>query len=82
VNMAQYDRSGRMNYEHFDVSPAGGTVDPLPTHIGSLGGLTNYRFLTSDPWTIKLNLNEWIRFTRPGNIGSSSPARGSECEIL
>ncbi|HZE70173.1 MAG TPA: hypothetical protein VE135_11695 [Pyrinomonadaceae bacterium] len=66
VNMAQYDRSGRMNYEHFDVSPAGGTVDPLPTHIGSLGGLTNYRFLTSDPWTIKLNLNEWIRFTRPG----------------
>jgi len=40
VNMAQYDRSGRMNYEHFDVSPAGGTVDPLPTHIGSLGGLT------------------------------------------
>ena len=22
--------------------------------------------LSSEPWTIKLNLNEWVRFTRPG----------------
>ena len=65
VNMAQYHRSGRMEYEQFVVSPAEGTVDPLAQNwVG--GGLTSYRFLSSEPWTIKLNLNEWIRFTQPG----------------
>jgi hypothetical protein len=66
VNMAQYDRSGRMNYERFEVSPADGAVDPLPHQTGSLGGLTNHQFLALKPWSIKLNLNEWVRFTRPG----------------
>jgi hypothetical protein len=31
-----------------------------------MGGLTNFQFLATKPWTIKLNINEWIRFTRPG----------------
>src|SRR5258705_2898297 len=66
VNMAHYDRSGRMNYERFSVSPAEGAVDPLPTYTGSMGGLTNFKYLTSEPWMIKLNLNEWVRFTQPG----------------
>ncbi|HKE57193.1 MAG TPA: hypothetical protein VKB46_10840, partial [Pyrinomonadaceae bacterium] len=66
INRAQYDRSGRMNYEEFKVLPADGAEDPLPTYKGSMGGLTSYEFLTKDPWTIGLNLNEWIRFTRPG----------------
>lgn len=66
VNMAQYDRSGRMNYEHFSVIPADGAVDPLPTYQGSMGGLTNFQFLTGDPWSITLNLNEWVRFYQPG----------------
>jgi hypothetical protein len=66
INMAQYDRSGRMNYEHFIISPAEGAVDPLPTHAGSMGGLRSFSFLGPEPWTIKLNLNEWVRFTRPG----------------
>ena len=66
VNMAQYDRGGRMNYERFVVSPSDGAVDPLPTYNGSMGGLTSYQFLSPEPWTIKLNLNEWIRFTQPG----------------
>lgn len=66
VNMAQYDRSGRMNYEHFEASPADGAVDPLPTYTGGMGGLTNFKYLTPEPWTIKLNLNEWVRFTQPG----------------
>jgi hypothetical protein len=64
VNMAQYDRSGRMSYEHFTLTPAEGVVDPLPTFTGSLGGLTNHKVLTA--WTLNLNLNEWIRFTQPG----------------
>lgn len=66
VNMAQYDRSGRMNYERFILVPSDGTVDPLPTYTGSMGGLTGYNFLSSEPWAIKLNLNEWVRFTRAG----------------
>lgn len=66
VNMAQYDRSGRMNYEHFTVSPAQGAVDPLVNYLSVSGGLTSFQFLSSAPWTIKVNLNEWVRFNQPG----------------
>jgi hypothetical protein len=67
INLAQYDRSGRMNYEHFTVSPGRGAVDPLNTYSSMVGGgLTSFQFLSSAPWTIKLNLNEWVRFTQPG----------------
>jgi hypothetical protein len=66
INMAEYDRGGRMNYERFIVSPAEGAVDPLPDRMG-MGGLTNFKFLTPEPWTIKLNLNEWVRFSQPGD---------------
>lgn len=66
VNMAQYDRSGRMSFERFDILPADGVVDPLPNNFSISGGLTNFSFLNPKPWTIKLNLNEWVRFTRPG----------------
>jgi hypothetical protein len=67
VNMAQYDRVGRMNYERFSVSPVEGVVDPLPpSYSGSMGGLTNFKFLAPDPWPLRVNLNEWVRFTQPG----------------
>ena len=65
LNMAQYDRSGRTPYEQFNISPAEGVVDPLPNN-GSMGGITSFQFLTTQPLTIKLNLNEWVRFTQPG----------------
>jgi len=64
VDQAQYDRSGRMNYEHFGVTPSDGAVDPLAeyyrsgTHMG--GGLRGFAFLTGKPWSIRLNLNEWV----------------------
>jgi hypothetical protein len=69
LNEAQYDRSGRMDYEHFIITPGDGAIDPLADyynepHMG--GGLTGFRFLTKKPWVIELNLNEWIRFTKPG----------------
>jgi hypothetical protein len=67
INMAQYDRSGRMNYEQFNLSPSGGAVDPLAGHLGGMGGLTSFQFLTPEPWTITLNLNKWLRFTQPGD---------------
>jgi hypothetical protein len=66
LNMAQYDRSGRMGYEHFSLSPSEGAVDPLPTYGGGMGGMRTYRFLSPEPATINLNLNEWVRFTQPG----------------
>src|SRR5579859_3902422 len=57
INMAQYDRSGRMNYEHFEVSPSGATVDPLDGKLfGIMGGLTGFKCLAAEPWTILLNL--------------------------
>jgi hypothetical protein len=68
VDEASYDRSGRMNHEHFRVQPAKGAVDPIPadglSFIG--GGLTNFEYLNPKPWEIRLNLNEWIAFTTPG----------------
>src|SRR3981189_288946 len=62
VNMAQYDRSGRMEYERFILVPASGAVDPLAGRTpGVGGGLTGFKFLDAEPWTITLNLNEWLR---------------------
>jgi len=67
INMAQYDRSGRMEYEHFHVTPEAGAVDPLANRTpGPGGGLSGFNFLDAQPSTIKLNLNEWVRFTKPG----------------
>jgi len=72
VNMAGYDRSGRMGYEKFLVEPTGGTKDPILVYFesGTLfmsGGLTNFRFLSDSPYVIHLDLNEWVRIDKPGN---------------
>jgi hypothetical protein len=68
INMAQYDRSGRMNYEHFNVFPTEGAVDPLENYEGGVGGgLTGFKFLAPEPWIITLNINEWVRFTQTGD---------------
>ncbi len=76
VNLAHYDRSGRMEYERFRVAPARGAVDPLADRPGGIGGgLTTYKFLGAEPSTIALNLNEWLRFTRPGEYRLSVTSR-------
>jgi hypothetical protein len=71
INLARYDRSGRMNYEEFVVEPKEATQDPLQLYFSSIagflgGGLTGFEFLTLFPSVIHLNLNEWVRFERPG----------------
>jgi hypothetical protein len=79
VNAATYDRSGRMEYERFTVSPSGGSVDPLaPRAFGMMGGLTGFQFLSAKPWSIRLNVNEWIRFTRPGTYRLTITSRRIE----
>jgi hypothetical protein len=71
TNMASYDRSGRMAYEEFHVTPAYGWVDPLNVYFGSSsgymgGGLTVFAPLSEKPTFVNLNLNEWVRFDQPG----------------
>jgi hypothetical protein len=71
INMASYDRSGRMSYETFLVEPESGWHDPLQNYFGSLsgglgGGLTSFKFLSSQPIVLSLQLNEWVRFDVPG----------------
>src|ERR1017187_3248428 len=71
INMASYDRSGRMGYEEFNVAPAAGWTDPLHVYFGSSsgfmgGGLTGFGSLSAKPTVINLNLNEWVRFDQAG----------------
>ena len=70
INMASYDRSGRMSYETFVVEPGSGWRDPLQDYFSSFfgigGGLTTFRFLSEQPIVLSLQLNEWVRFDAPG----------------
>jgi hypothetical protein len=70
INMAGYDRSGRLNIDHFAVTPVTGTSDPLAAYFSSGGfmggGITGFDRLSSKPIVITANLNEWHRFDQPG----------------
>jgi hypothetical protein len=82
LNDANYDRSGRMEYERFIVTPSDGAVDPLAEyfatglHVG--GGMQGAVFLKPKPWTIDLDLNEWVRFTKGGEYKLRVAARRVE----
>jgi len=69
---ASYDRSGRMSFEEFEVTPKSGWSDPLATYFGSqgifmMGGLSSLVVLSPTPYVMHLNLNEWVRFDQPGS---------------
>jgi hypothetical protein len=71
INLATYDRSGRMSYEQFVLEPKQGTSDPLELYFNSAwgflgGGLTGFKLLSTSATSIHLDLNEWVRFDRPG----------------
>jgi hypothetical protein len=71
INMARYDRSGRMSYEQFLLNPDGRWGDPLRSYFNSSmgwmgGGLTGFEFLSERPTKISLELNEWVQFHRAG----------------
>jgi hypothetical protein len=71
LNLARYDRSGRLSYESFRVTPDTGWDDPLRSYFNSLagffgGGLTGFDFLCAEPKKISLELNEWVQFHSPG----------------
>jgi hypothetical protein len=66
------DRSGRMGTEGYSVSPQDGTADPLADYFesgaGTIGGgLRSWHTLDGTPFHLRVRLNEWIRFSRPGH---------------
>src|SRR5215472_7615047 len=66
INLARYDRSGRMGYE-----PKDATRDPLYLYFNSIagfvrGGLTKFEFLAPSPTVLHLKLNEWVSFDHQG----------------
>src|SRR6267142_1037781 len=70
VDLATYDRSGRMTEESFLIRPASGWVDPLRSwfSVGVFtgGGLRGFDVLSGRPIFVALDMNEWVRFDRPG----------------
>ncbi len=79
LTMASYDRSGRMNFEDFAVSPKIGWADPLGSYFanrsGLGGGLRGIAALSSKPVVVPLDLNEWVRFDEPGDYTVSVVSR-------
>jgi hypothetical protein len=71
INLARYDRSGRMGYEQFIAEPKDATRDPLYLYFNSIaafvrGGLTKFEFLAPSPTVLNLKLNEWVSFDHQG----------------
>jgi len=71
IDMASYDRSGRLGMESFAVEPKTGWDDPLKLYYSAWGGwmgggLRGSDQLKSEPIVIRRELNEWVRFTQPG----------------
>jgi hypothetical protein len=71
LDMATYDRSGRLSEDRFVVDPSTGWDDPLQLYFHSYngfigGGLRGFEVLSPTPRTIHAELNEWIRFKTPG----------------
>jgi hypothetical protein len=71
MSTASYDRSGRMSYETFEISPSSGSSDPLASYFNgfltSMGGMFGVAPLSLKPNTMHLDLNEWVRFDSPGD---------------
>jgi len=69
---ANYDRSGRLSIDTFVVDRAEAAVDPLHDYFtGGLfmfmgGGLRGIGALDRSPQVVNYELNEWLRFERPG----------------
>src|ERR1051326_8684623 len=70
LDAATYDRGGRLWSEEFVVDRE--VADPLADYFGSgvmgeiTGGIRGVPVLGREPVAIKLRLNDWFRFDRPG----------------
>jgi hypothetical protein len=72
LDTASYDRSGRLDIDSFVVDRSDSVVDPMDDYFNSSvfgfigGGLRGYPELTNKPQLITAELNEWMRFDKPG----------------
>ncbi|MDQ2688158.1 MAG: hypothetical protein M3Y28_09860, partial [Armatimonadota bacterium] len=70
LDVGLYDRSGRLESDVFHSDRLDDAVDPLRAYfeLGSIGGGPGITPPTLDthPQTIKRDLNEWLRFDKPG----------------
>jgi hypothetical protein len=70
---AGYDRSGRLAIDTFILDRRDGTVDPLYDYFNSGlfgfvgGGLRGMPELSAKPKVLIVELNEWLRFEKPGH---------------
>ncbi|MCI0660860.1 MAG: hypothetical protein L0220_07280, partial [Acidobacteria bacterium] len=67
------ERRIRLNLDNFHVDPADGVSDPMYDHFHSVIGLmwgssgsSRHVWLEEKPYRITYDLNEWLRFDRPG----------------
>jgi hypothetical protein len=70
MSTASYDRSGRLNLEHFHMTPNG--RDPLEVYYKNLfafigGGLSSEVLLSTTPQIIHEDMNEWVAPDSPGH---------------
>jgi hypothetical protein len=88
IDTANYDRSGRLDIDTFEVSPATGWSDPLAQYFsqGAFmgGGLRGAERLSSKPISFSADLNEHIRFDQPGayTVTATSHRVGASGESL
>jgi len=73
LDNANYDRSGRLEIDSFVLDHEDGTADPLYDYFNSGlfgfmgGGLRGMPELSDKPEVVTAELNEWIRFDKPGH---------------
>jgi hypothetical protein len=74
-NPIAYDRSGRLGVDRVVVAPAADVEDPLHDYYRALGfgfiggGISSLPAPLDGPRTLSLELNEQVRFQRPGQYG-------------
>ena len=90
LDMASYDRSGRLDSDAFVIDQPEAVVDPLYDYFHSSpygfigGGLRSIPELGNKPQLVNADLNEWLRFDKVGHyrlyvvsgrVGHKRPAR-------
>ena len=57
--------------ERYEVTPAGGSDDPMAefrSSVGVVGSIpSGWHPLDGSPFVVRVHLNEWVRFTKPGS---------------
>ena len=80
VDGVTYDRSGRLTIDEFVIDRIDDVTDPMLDYFGSFGGhigggIRGMGVLGEKPFTVKLELNEWFRFDKPGRYALAVKSR-------